>query len=107
MLAAAALALAGCEDLPFGYTPIGEINAAPARFEGSEVKLKGRVAGIVKLPGVRAYTLQDESGRITVVAAGELPPQNSEVALRGTVRSALIVGGAAVGLRVEERRRLR
>ena len=33
--------------------------------------------------------------------------RNAGVALRGTVKIAMIVGGSAVGLRVEETRRLR
>jgi hypothetical protein len=93
--AAAALALAGiltvlitaagCDYLPFGYTPIKEITAAPGQFEGKEVKLKGRVKTIVKVMGVKAYSLHDETGDITVVTS-ELPAENAEVALKGVVK---------------------
>lgn len=105
----AALALAGCDYLPFGYTPIKDIVAAPANFEGKEVKLKGRVRDVIKLPIVdlKAYTLQDEGGEITVTTHGALPAANAEVALKGTVKSAVIIGGHSLGLRVEETRRLR
>lgn len=102
----AAIAFAGCDYSPFGYTPIKDITAAPPHFEGKEVKLKGRAKNIVKLLGVQAFTLQDETGQITVVT-GRLPAENSEVALKGTVKSAMIVGGASLGLRVEETQRLR
>lgn len=103
----AAVLLAGCDYLPFGYTPVKEILAAPANFEGKEVKLKGRVADVTKLFGLKAYTLQDDTERITVVTEGDLPAANESVALKGTVNSAAIIGGQSLGLRVEETKRLR
>lgn len=104
----AVLALAGCDYLPFGYTPIKEIIAAPVQFEGKEVKLKGRAANITKLPilEIKIYTLQDGTGEIAVVTQGTLPAVNDSVALRGTVKSAAIIGGQSLGLRVEEVKRL-
>jgi hypothetical protein len=107
-LAAAAL-LCGCDALPFGYTPLQDIVAAPARFEGREVKVEGRVAGVVKLPVVdfRAYRLRQGEAEISVVTQREPPAAGAETALVGTVRSAAIVGGQSLGLRIEESRRLR
>lgn len=101
------LLLAGCDALPFGYTAVKDISAAPVNFEGKEVKLKGRVISIIRLPmlDVKAYTLKDDTGEISVATLGELPAVNDEVALRGTVRSAMIIGGQVMGLRVEEIRR--
>ena len=104
---AAALALGGCDYLPFGYTSANEIIAAPAGFEGKEVKVKGKVKGSLKLLGMKAFTLQDDTGEIAVTTGGELPAAGSDVAVRGTVRSTAIIGGASVGLRVEESKRLR
>jgi cytochrome c-type biogenesis protein CcmE len=106
---ACAVVLAGCDYLPFGYTPVKDITAAPANFEGKEVKLKGKVRDVIKLPIVdlKAYTLQDESGEITVTTHGALPSANAEVALKGIVKSAVIIGGHSLGLRVEETKRLR
>jgi hypothetical protein len=101
-----ALTLAGCDYLPFGYTPVKEIAAAPANFEGKEVKLKGKVASIIKLMGLQAYTLQDDTGEITVTTQGQLPATGDAVALRGVVKSAVIIGGQSLGLRVEETKRL-
>ena len=106
-MALAAITMAGCDYLPFGYTPVKDIIAAPARFEGQEVKLKGKAKDAGRLFGRASYTLQDATGEITVVTEEKLPDENAGVALRGTVKSAMIVGGAAVGLRVEETRRLR
>lgn len=101
-----ALALAGCDYLPFGYTPVKDIAAAPANFEGREVRLKGKAGNIVKLMGLQAFTLQDGTGEITVMTQGELPKAGATVALKGTVKSAVIIGGQSLGLRVEETKRL-
>jgi hypothetical protein len=102
----AAMALGGCDYLPVGYTPIREIVAAPAQFEGKDVKVKGRVKSTLKLLGVQAYSLQDDTGEITVTTSA-LPAENAEVAIRGIVKNAVIVGGSSLGLRVEETKRLR
>ena len=107
LLLASAMVLAGCDYLPFGYTPIGEIAAAPGQFEAKEVKLKGRVKGVVKLLGVKAFSLQDETGEIIVITDGQLPAESSDVALKGVVRSAVIIGGTSLGLKVDETKRLR
>ena len=101
------IAMAGCDYMPFGYTAVKDIVAAPAGFEGREVKLKGKAKDVTRLLGRTSYNLQDATGEITVVTEGNLPAENSDVALTGTVKSAMIVGGSAVGLRVEETRRLR
>ena len=105
-LVLAALALAGCDYLPFGYTPIKDITAAPANFEGREVKVKGTAGDMLQLGGLKAFTLKDGAGEIIVLAAGALPAAKSQVALKGTVKSAVIIGGVSVGLRIEEIKRL-
>lgn len=106
-MAIAVLLLAGCDALRFGYTPIRDISAAPANFEGREVKLKGKVSSVTRLPllDLKAYTLQDGAAEITIATLGELPAVNDQVGLRGTVKSAVIIGGQVLGLRVEEIRR--
>ncbi len=107
MAIAAVLLLAGCDQMPFGYTSIKEVTAAPAQFEGREIKLKGKVSNVTKLPllDLKAYTLRDDGGEITVSTQGTLPAVNETVGLRGTVRSTAIIGGQSLGLRVEEIRR--
>ena len=103
----AAALLAGCDSLPFGYTPVRDIVAAPANFEGKEVKLKGKVTDIVRLPIVelKSFTLNDDSGEITITTQGNLPAVNDTVALKGTVTSLAIMGGQAFGLHIRETRR--
>ena len=102
------VALSGCDYLPFGYTPVNEIVARPANFDGQEVKLKGRVADVMRLPVLgQGYTLEQDGAQLFVLTRGELPAMKSEVALKGIVRSAIIIGGSALGTRVEETKRLR
>jgi len=102
---AAALSLAACDY--FGFTPIRDITAAPGQFEGKEVKIKGKAANPLQLLGVRTFTIRDEGGNITVSTSGALPAAGAEVAVKGRIKSAIIVGGNAVGLHVEETQRLR
>lgn len=105
---AGALVLAGCDYLPFGYTALKEIVAAPAQFEGREVKVKGRVRDVIKLPILgQAYTLEEGGAEVMVSTQGALPAVKAEVALKGTVKSTAIIGGQSLGLRIEETQRLR
>lgn len=99
--------LAGCDGLPFGNTAIRDVTTSPANFEGKDVKLKGKVTGISKLPilDIKTYTLRDDTGEITVSTQGALPAVNDSVALQGTVKNTAIIGGQSLGLRVEEARR--
>jgi hypothetical protein len=102
-----ALAVGGCDYLPFGYTAIRDINARPAEFDGREVKIRGRVTGGAQMLGFKAYALGDRGGEIGVLTRGELPAIDANVAIRGVVKSAVIIGGTTAGLRVEETQRLR
>jgi len=99
------LALSGCAS---GYTRVREIKAAPDGFVGKEVRLQGMVGKAIDPPRPQAYMLRDGSGEIMVVTRGELPAQDSEVALRGIVRSVVSRGARwSLDLRVEETERLR
>lgn len=97
-------ALAGCDYLPVGTTPVKDIVAAPASFEGKEVKLRGTVKEVTKVPilDIRQYVLSDGSGEIVVVTSGDLPAEKSTVLVKGKVESAFIVGGQSLGLHVRE-----
>ena len=102
-----AIAVGGCDYLPFGSTPIREITTAPGQFEGKEVRLKGKASGTLNVFGFKAYTLRDDTGEIPVVTPDSLPAENSEVVVKGVVKSAIIVGGSSLGLHLEESKRLR
>jgi len=102
------LALSGCDYLPFGFTPVKEIVTSPAQFEGKEVRVKGKVKDIVKVPLVdlKLYVLDDGSGEVTVVTGENLPAVNETVTLKGVVESMAIMGGESIGLRIKETKRL-
>jgi hypothetical protein len=107
-LVLSAALLAGCDY--FVYTSVKDVLAAPGKFEGVEVKLKGTVTDAKHLPliNVQTYTLQDGDAKIAVIVLqGTLPAVNDRVKLKGTVKSAMIVNGKAVGQRVEETQRLK
>lgn len=107
-IALLAFALAACDALGLGYTPIKEIVAAPARFEGAEVKVKGVVASVTKVPFVetKAFTLRDDGAELLVTTEGAAPVVGEKVSVRGKVENTAIVGGRSLGLRLVERERL-
>jgi len=107
LVLAASLLLSGCDYLPFGYTPIKEIVATPGPFEGKEVRIKGKARNPIQLLDLRTFIVQDETGEIAVTTAGSLPAAGADVAVKGLVKSAIIVSGKSIGLRVEETQRLR
>jgi hypothetical protein len=104
-MALAAITIAGCA---LGYTRVRDIMAAPDGFVGKEVRLHGTVGKAIDPPLPQAYMLRDASGEIMVMTKGELPAQDSEVALRGIVRSVVSRGARwSLDMRVEETERLR
>lgn len=102
------LTLSGCDYLPFGYTPISEIVLHPAQFEGKEIKVKGKVSNVLKIPFVeiKLYTVKDEGGELTVITEGSLPATNQDIAIRAVVDNTMIIGGESLGLKLREIRRL-
>lgn len=101
----AAITIVGCAS---GYTRVRDIKAAPDGFVGKEVRLQGTVGKAIDPPRPQAYLLRDATGEIMVVTRRELPAQDSEVALRGIVRSTVVRGARwSLDLRVEETERLR
>lgn len=101
-------ALAGCDYLPFGFTPIGRIVQAPGSFEGQTVKVRGEVMEITKLPMLetKSYLLHDKTGEIMVVTDGSLPPMHSHIAIKAAVKTMAIINGQSYGLRLREIRKL-
>ena len=102
------LTVSGCDYLPFGNTPVRDVIAKPANFEGKEVKLSGKVTDVTKLPIVelKSFVLDDDTGDIWVTTNLALPAVGDRVTLKGVVKSAVIVGGKSLGLHVEESKRL-
>lgn len=80
----------GFPRLPFGVTPIVEIVAAPARFDGREVTVQGVVSGTsdIRLPGgtiQRSYALNDAGAELVVLIQGPLPARGQSLRVSGTV----------------------
>jgi hypothetical protein len=103
-----AFGVAACDTLGVGFTPIRDIVASPARFDGQDVKVTGVVTSATKVPFVemKAYVIRADGAELTVTTLGTLPAVNDEVSVRGRIESAAIVGGRSVGLRLIEGRRL-
>ena len=101
-------ALVGCASLSIGYTQISEITAAPASFEGKEIKIKGKVKSLTKIPllEIGMFTLDDGTGEILVIPAGTMPAEQEIVVISGRVESLAIIGGKSIGVHIKETKRL-
>lgn len=103
------LVAGGCASLPLGFTDIREIKAAPASFDGKEVKLKGRIKVLAKLPLIEAalYALDDGTGEIMIIPADKsLAAEQGAVAISGVVDSVAVVGGTSLGLHIKDAKKL-
>ena len=100
--------LAGCEYLPGGYTPIADIIANPAAYEGKQVKVKGRVQDVTKVPlmETKFYTLAANGYQIPVLTDRTLPTVNSEVVVIGEVENIAIINNQSIGMHIREIKRL-
>ena len=99
------VALAGCDY--FGFTPVKDIVATPGQFDGKEVKIKGKAADPVQVLTLRTFSVKQDGAEITVSTDGALPAAGADVAVKGVVKSAVIVGGKSLGLHVKEAQRLK
>ncbi len=106
-LLAVTCAVAGCSLFDFGYAQIGDIVKNPGQFDGKEVKVRGKVVDVVKLPFLetKMYMLKDDTGQVLVVTAGDIPTVGSEVRAKGIIESVAIVGGQGLGLHLKESQR--
>lgn len=102
------LLLAGCDYLPVGFTPIGDIVQNPGSFEGKTIKVRGEVIEVVKLPmfEYKSYVLHDDSGEILVMTAGSLPPLHKKLAIKAQVKTMAIINEQSIGLRLVEEKKL-
>jgi hypothetical protein len=101
----AVMIVPGCDY--FGFTPVKEIAATPGQFDGKEVKIKGKAADPVQVLSLKTFTVREEGAEITVSTDGTLPSAGADVAVKGVVKSAVIVGGKSLGLHVKETQRLK
>ena len=102
------LLLAGCDYLPVGFTPIGDIVKNPGSFEAKTIKVKGEVTEVLKLPMLeyKSYVLRDDSGEILVMTAESLPPLHEKLAIKAQVKTMAIINDQSIGLRLIEVKKL-
>ena len=107
ILAGSLAGLFGCQYMPFGYTPIKDIIQNPAKYERKEVKIRGVVSQVTKIPFVEVnfYTLSEEGYQIVVVAKETVPALQDKLSVAGTVENVAIVGKESIGLHVKESHR--
>ena len=108
LLIFAAGVLASCEYLPFGYTPIKDIVANPTAYEGKEVKVRGRVLEVTKIPFVepKFYTLAADGYQLPVLTEHTTPAVDAEVVVIGRVENIAIIGNQSIGMHIRESKRL-
>jgi hypothetical protein len=84
-------------------TPVGDILARPAEFQGRQVTVSGTASAVVKLPFLPGfYSLKDSTGEIVVLTDGNVPTEGASVRIRVTVESAATVGGRVLGIHLRE-----
>jgi hypothetical protein len=102
------LAVIACDRLPFGYTTIGDIVKNPAAFDGKEVKIRGKVTKVTKLPFIdkKFYNLDDGTGQILVTTEQNIPGMEETVAVKVRIESMAIGDNQSIGLHATEVKRL-
>ena len=89
--------LGGCSAT--NVTPISQLNASPANFDGMEVMLRGVAKDVTRMPllNLKSYVLQDDSGEATILTERELPKMNEEIRVKVKVRNLAIINGEPLG----------
>jgi uncharacterized membrane protein YcgQ (UPF0703/DUF1980 family) len=65
-------------------TPVKKIYKSPDKFQGKQVKVKGRVISSIELSDLYSFTIKDKSGKIMVVTENLLPLKNDRIRVKGT-----------------------
>jgi hypothetical protein len=100
-------ALISCGYLPVGSVSLTDIQENPSRYEGKDVKVRGKVTDITRIPfvEVKMYTLEDDGVRIMVTASKDLPAVNDQVFVEGRLESVAVVKNINLGLHLTEKGR--
>ena len=99
------LFLTGCSQLGIGFTKIGDLLSNPQKYSGQEVRVRGRVTNVLKLPFVatKIYTIRDDSGEINVRTDHDAPMVGpAEVRVKGVLDVVATIGEQNVGLHLRE-----
>ncbi|SFH39243.1 hypothetical protein SAMN05216299_11027 [Nitrosospira sp. Nsp14] len=89
--------LGGCSAT--SVSPISQLNASPANFDGKEVMLRGVAKDVTRMPllNLKSYVLKDDSGEATILTERELPKMNEEIRVKVKVRNFAIINGESLG----------
>lgn len=96
------LLLSGC----IGGDRIGDILKKPEEYSGKMVNLRGEVTEVFSIPLVSqgAYKLDDGSGSIWIITESGTPAKGKTVSVKGTVKTAFVLGGIRGTVVIEESR---
>lgn len=97
--------IAACGSKPVTLA-IGDVVADPGRYGEVPLELEGVATGGMGLLSVGIFTLTDSSGEITVLTSTGLPPDGTELIVRGTVMSGVTIGGTNYGVSLQEEERI-
>lgn len=91
-----------------GFSTIGEITQRPTTFENREIKLKGTVSQLLKIPlfETKVYRLKDATGEVIVRTNGLMAAAGDEVIVLGYVDNPVIIGDQSPFLMVRETKHL-
>lgn len=91
----AALLCQGC-----GATKVSDITQNVDNFKDRHVSLRGKVVETLALPFVHrgAYQLDDGTGKLWIIPAGDVPERGKQLRVTGTVRSGFEIAGRRLGL---------
>lgn len=79
--------VAGCS----GPVAIGRIVQEPSKYDGKTVTVEGEVSGTQSLLLIKYYSLQDETGKITIVTEEAMPKDGATKRVKGKVIEALSI----------------
>jgi hypothetical protein len=92
------LILSGC-----GSVKIRQIVQDPMRYNNKDVSVEGKVTRSVGVIVAGAYTVDDGTGKITVISNRPVPPSGADVKVKGTVQSGVSLMGRSFGTTLRER----
>lgn len=94
-----AFTLGGCAST----VRIGDLMAAPQRYDGRTVEVEGTVTRSAGVLGMGGYELDDGTGQIFIVAqSGGVPVQGARTRVKGRFQSIFSLAGRSVAAIMQE-----
>jgi hypothetical protein len=82
---------------------IGDLMAAPQRYDGRTVRVEGTVTRSAGVLGIGGYELDDGTGQIFVVAqGGGVPAQGARTRVKGRFESIFSLAGRSIAAIMQE-----